>query len=222
VPELESLGHEAIAIDLPGHGDRRSESATLEGYSQAILEVLESNDVVVGHSMAGAVITAAADSAPEKIRHLIYLAASVPGEGQSIMDDANELPVAIDMAGVEASESELWCRDSKSVSEMFYGDCTPEDQVWAFDQLGPQAILPIQTQLHLERFWTSTTPRSYIACLADRSTALPAMESTLRRLRIRVAYTIWSSHSPFISRPRDLALLFDDIVTNPVGADPLP
>jgi pimeloyl-ACP methyl ester carboxylesterase len=29
-PELEQLGHQAIAVDLPGHGDRVEEESTLE------------------------------------------------------------------------------------------------------------------------------------------------------------------------------------------------
>jgi alpha-beta hydrolase superfamily lysophospholipase len=29
IPELERLGHEAIAIDLPGHGERRDERSPL-------------------------------------------------------------------------------------------------------------------------------------------------------------------------------------------------
>ena len=50
VPELERLGHRAIAIDLPGHGARRDERSTLADRRDAILHVLEPGDVLVGHS----------------------------------------------------------------------------------------------------------------------------------------------------------------------------
>ena len=49
--ELAALGVPAIAPDLPGHGDRTNEPATLDGYRKALLDVLEPDDVLVGHSL---------------------------------------------------------------------------------------------------------------------------------------------------------------------------
>src|SRR5258707_7666606 len=55
VPELNRLGHEAVAPDLPGHGTRATETATLSGYRDALVEQLAGDDVLVGHSMGSAV-----------------------------------------------------------------------------------------------------------------------------------------------------------------------
>ena len=45
---LAALGVPAIAPDLPGHGERTNEPATLDGYRKALLDVLEPDDVLVG------------------------------------------------------------------------------------------------------------------------------------------------------------------------------
>jgi pimeloyl-ACP methyl ester carboxylesterase len=222
IPELEQLGYEAIAIDLPGHGERRSEVATLDGYRDAVLEVLMPNDVLVGHSQGGTVITTVADAAQVPLAHLIYLASPIPAEGTSLGEETAKGPIAMNMPGIEFSESEFWFKDSESTAFFFYGDCSPEDQQWAFGQIHPQAIAPVMTPIHLKNFWTSSTPRSFIACLNDQSQALFSTETTVRRLKIRAARTMWASHSPFISRPRDLAELFVDIVVHPVGSTPDP
>ncbi|WP_200835348.1 alpha/beta hydrolase [Frankia sp. Ea1.12] len=50
---LEKRGHTALAIDLPGHGKRVDEDATLARYRDAVVEVSEPGDVLVGHSMGG-------------------------------------------------------------------------------------------------------------------------------------------------------------------------
>ena len=84
IMELNDLGHSAIAPDLPGHGSRRNETATLNSYRDAVLEVMEPDDVLVGHPQAGTVISLVANLAPTRFRHLIYLAAPVPGEGKSL------------------------------------------------------------------------------------------------------------------------------------------
>ena len=54
VPELTRLGHEAIALDLPGHGERADERpANYRERIQPILDVLRDGDVLVGHSGGG-------------------------------------------------------------------------------------------------------------------------------------------------------------------------
>ena len=78
IPELEALGHEAIAVDLPGHGERRDEDSTLQNRPHAIIEVMRCGDVLVGHSGGGYDITLAADQVPDLVGHLIYLAAALP------------------------------------------------------------------------------------------------------------------------------------------------
>ena len=65
--ELARLGHDAVAVDLPGHGERRDETepTTFANRRAAILDVLQPGDVLVGHSGGGFDITSAADAAPE-------------------------------------------------------------------------------------------------------------------------------------------------------------
>jgi pimeloyl-ACP methyl ester carboxylesterase len=219
VPELENLGHQVVAPDLPGHGTRRQETATLEGYRDAVLERLEPGDILVGHSMGGSVITLAADAAAERIRHLIYLAAPIPlrSEGKTIADC---IPQFSGHTNTQSNDQELWCPNLQSATDLFYHDCSVEARQWAFERIQPQSFLPITTVLQLINFWSSTTPRSYIACLDDKTSVSTTVHENLQRLGLRVAYPIWASHSPFLSRPKELAKLLADIAEQPVGADP--
>jgi pimeloyl-ACP methyl ester carboxylesterase len=86
IPHLSALGHEAIAIDLPGHGERRHERSFLSDRCEAILEVLQDGDVLVGHSGGGFDITLAAAAQPQKVAHMIYLAAGLPIEGRPLVE----------------------------------------------------------------------------------------------------------------------------------------
>jgi pimeloyl-ACP methyl ester carboxylesterase len=220
IPELNSLGHDAVAPDLPGHDSRRSEEATLDTYRDAVLKIMKPGDVLVGHSQAGTVISAVVDVAPTNFRHLIYLAAPVPAEGTSLADAVAETGGLEAIPGVQSADDEFWFDDEVAAREQFYGDCSREDQLWAFEKLQPQALSPQVTPVHFTNFWTCMTPRSYITCLADKTVVPHTVEATLDRLRIHVAFPFWASHSPFISRPKDLAELFHEIVTRPIGANP--
>jgi pimeloyl-ACP methyl ester carboxylesterase len=221
VPELENLGHQAVAPDLPGHGTRRQETATLEGYRDAVLERLEPGDILVGHSMGGSVITLAADAAAERIRHLIYLAAPIPqpSEGKTISDCIPQFSGRT-KSFLKSNDQEFWCPNLQSATDLFYHDCSVEARQWAFERIQPQSFLPMTTVLRLINFWSSATPRSYIACLDDKTSISITVQENLKRLGLRVAYPIWASHSPFLSRPKELAKLLADIAEQPVGADP--
>ena len=86
IPELENLGHEAIAIDTPCHGQRVHEAATMANRLDTVLAVLQPGDALVGHPGGGFEITRAADAAPELVSHVIYLAAAPPLEGRLMQE----------------------------------------------------------------------------------------------------------------------------------------
>ena len=78
VPELADLGHEAIALDMPGHGERLDVESTAASRLDTLVTVLQPGDVLVGHSGGGFDITIAADAAPDLVQHVVYLAAALP------------------------------------------------------------------------------------------------------------------------------------------------
>src|SRR5688572_25619526 len=94
---LEDAGHRVVTPDLPGHGDDRTETAavTLDAYAGRVCEALDAQAepvILVGHSMGGVIITAAAERRPEKVRALVYLCAFLPGDGDTLMALANQDP----------------------------------------------------------------------------------------------------------------------------------
>ncbi len=90
LPGLRAAGHEVEAIDLPGSGmdETPVEEVSLDAYANRVCAVLAGGRpaVLVGHSMGGMVITQAAARCPEHVAALVYLAAFVPADGQSLME----------------------------------------------------------------------------------------------------------------------------------------
>src|SRR5436309_8605852 len=83
IPELRALGHDAVAMDLPGHGARQAETSTLAGYRDAVLEVLRPGDVLVGHSMGCVVAALAADAFPD-LQEIVYIAGPLAVDGRPL------------------------------------------------------------------------------------------------------------------------------------------
>jgi pimeloyl-ACP methyl ester carboxylesterase len=204
VAALERLGHEAHAVDLPGHGTRAAEKATLDGYRDAVVQVLRDGDILVGHSMGGHVISTAADAARVRLGHLVYLAAGVPIQGKSMTDATPHPDLGITafyrvVEGAHGAQFEF--TSFEAARQYLFHDCSEEDARWAYSRLTPQQFLPVTTPITLDRFWQLSTPRSFILCTDDRSLPAHFVEGFMTRLKLHSAYPIWASHSPYISRP---------------------
>jgi len=97
-PLLEQAGHRVVAFDLHGHGDDHTPLAqlTLEAYVAATIRHIEAEAgpvVLVGHSLAGLIISQVAEAIPARIAQLVYVCAYLPRNGQSAFNfpDPNSL-----------------------------------------------------------------------------------------------------------------------------------
>lgn len=229
IPELAAIGHEAVAVELPGHGTRAHETATHEGYTSAVVDVLEPGDVLVGHSMGGCVATLAANQFLD-VAHIVYLAGALPVEGKPFRYG---LPNVDAGTGDERSQRELkpvpyatapdgrywFYSDFSAARETLYHDCATEDAEWAFARLTPQSIeVCDRVPVSVPEFWEADLSRSYIRCTLDHALPREFSQSHITRLGVE-PLTIATSHSPFLSRPADLALLLTEAVkTKPIHA----
>lgn len=210
LPELSALGHVGVAMDLPGHGERSSERSTVDGYRDAVLEVIEDGDVLVGNSLGCCVITLVADAVPEKLSHVIFLCGAPAVDGKPFRDSAKiDHSAYSDHVGTPHGEAIAYTFDG--VRHLFYNDCLLEDVERMFPLHAPQQIEPLVTPVSIPRFPNTSTPRSLILCTLDHTGVNDGGEDYLRRLNLEQAYLMDASHSPFVSRPQDTAALFDRI-----------
>ena len=90
---LREAGHEVFTPTLTGLGERAhllSPEIDLDTHIRDILGVMKYEDlhdlILVGHSYAGMIITAVAEQSVERLRHLVYLDAFIPQNGESLID----------------------------------------------------------------------------------------------------------------------------------------
>jgi pimeloyl-ACP methyl ester carboxylesterase len=228
IPELQRLGHDAIAVDVPGHGALVDEPATMDNRLDAVVSVLEAGDVLVGHSGGGFEITRAAGARPDLVSHVCYLAAALPREGKLMHEaliyraDGTRAPDN-DITGMLGylrfgDDGSMFFADVDGAKEFFYHDCDDETAQWAFERLTPEhAGDTATTPISVPQFWSSEPSRSFILCLQDRSQLRWLADVMIERLGVD-ALPIDASHSPFLSRPAELAeLLIHATRTTPTG-----
>jgi pimeloyl-ACP methyl ester carboxylesterase len=228
IVELNRLGHDAVAVDIPGHGARLHEASTLANRRDAVVAHVQAGDVLVGHSGGGFDITLAADAASDRVAHVTYLAAALPREGRTFaealsMRDAEDGAFDADVGDMlpylrSAEDGGMAFATFEGAWKYFYHDCDEQTARWAFERLcaerfGKDTVTPVS----VPRFWAADLPRSYIRCLQDRSKPRWLSDVVARRLGVE-PLTIDSSHSPFLSRPAEFAeLLVHATTTTPVA-----
>jgi pimeloyl-ACP methyl ester carboxylesterase len=211
VARLRQAGHRATAPDLPSLGRDRTpvESATLQSWTESVCAHLDAHAepvILVGHSRAGAVISAAAEARPERIRLLVYLAAYLLGDGESVsqlaLQDAASLVAPNMVPSADGKSSTL---RPGAVREALYGRCSEEDVILAKSLLSAEAIAPLTTPLHTTAQNFGRVPRVYIECRRDRAVSPQEQRRMYTAIRCRQIISMDADHSPFLSAPDELA-----------------
>lgn len=212
IPRLSALGHQARALDLPSHGADPTPpgEVTLDLYAEAIVAALRPGDILVGHSMAGYPITAAAEIAPQSIARLVYLCAYVPMAGLSLAEMRRRAPRQPLLPAIQpAPDGVTFTIDLGRARSVFYHDVSPELAQAAIARLGPQPIRPQETPLSPRR--ALELPRSFIRCRYDRAVPWEFQVEMTADWPEGTVFDLPSSHSPFLSMPDRLAALLDVI-----------
>jgi len=154
IPELDKRGHTAVKVD---HRD-------------AVVDVIQAGDVLVGHSMGGFVTSMAADVAADRVHHVVYLAAGLPVEGQPMLaSSAGGLLDSRDMFELTDDGRRIKFRTAEAAIGFFFNDCPPEVAQWACDMLTPQPPSVFAEPISVPRFWEAELPRSLILGRRDHA-----------------------------------------------------
>lgn len=216
MPLLEAAGARVIAPDLPGMGNDRTPASTvtLDSWCDAVADIVrhEPGGILVGHSLAGAVISQVAERLPAGIRQLVFLAAYLLPAGGSVAQaaraDASSL-LAPNMIPVQRGVS---CTLRPEVlREAFYGRCSDQDFEFARQRLSPQPLKPLVTPLSVSEQGFGAVPRAYIETTQDRALGLHTQRRLQAQLPCAPVFTLDSDHSPFLSQPDALARILISI-----------
>ena len=204
--------------------------ASIEQTIDALIAMGHDRVVLVGHSMGGVPITAVAERMPEKIAHLVYLTAFMPASGvpgvsyiaapenlgemvgpQLMADPARTGALRID----HRSSDPDYIRNGKTA---FYADVSDETYAAVAHLLTPDVpVGPFATPITTTPGRWGSVRRHYIKCLQDRAIRPPLQQRFIDEANAFVpgnqtqVYELQSSHSPFLSQPRELAALLSRI-----------
>lgn len=207
--ELRRRGHETVAFDLPGHGAEahRGGAVTMDDYVHRVVQALDAADgpvVLVGHSMGGMPVSAAADQRPDKVARLVYLCAFAPRDGESLMAIEGRNPRStIPPALVVDAPAGVATIPEDRLKELFYGAVEGDISAIA-GRLTPQPLAPFEGAVTLGAGYAGV-PRSYVACLDDGAISIELQRDMIAAAGIDHVIEMDTDHSPFLSDVPGLA-----------------
>jgi pimeloyl-ACP methyl ester carboxylesterase len=226
VPLLESRGHSAVAVNLPGrdtHGDSAAH-VSLNDYVDAVVEAAIREDgpvLLVGHSMSGIVIAQASEKlGRDKVSALIFLDAFMPRDGESLFQLVDEtvkhvMATSGRMALVEniiiSEDQKVNWVNPDMAANVFCHDCPEEDKQFVLSRLSKEPVAPLATPLQLSNDVYGVIPKYYILCTESRD-----LDKTFLSTHVscKKVFRLASGHSPFFSMPEQLVDILDEVTVD--------
>ncbi len=206
-----------VTVNLPAHGSdpRDGKNIGLNDYVKTVssaIEKVQGKVILVGHSMAGVVISQVAENMPKKIDKLIYVSAYLPKNGEDVSSITNTF---LNHKPIEAFEFNpdysLVSIKKEALARMVCADC-PEymkDVLVKYHRAEPVKGLNDKVKL-TARF--NTVPKYYIATKNDY--AVPyALQSQMIKSngKVKKVYELDTSHLPFVVKPTEFINILHQI-----------
>jgi pimeloyl-ACP methyl ester carboxylesterase len=209
--KLKGDGYKVIAVDLPGRpgAPAAPDKVSLDLYRDTVIKALNKLHhpaVVVGHSFGGIVISDVAEKDPAKVKTLVFVAAYLPHDGDSLVSMAQQDADAKIGPHLKIDkEKGIATIDYSARGELFANGAPEAVQKAVADAVIQEPVGPLATPVHLtaERF--GKVDKVYIHTAMDQVISPSFQAKMVAGTPVRVEYTLQTGHTPFLTDPDGLA-----------------
>jgi pimeloyl-ACP methyl ester carboxylesterase len=215
----EHLATPAIAPDLPGRRYRPADlgTTTRHDWSEAVAADVVAAQldqvVLVGHSSGGYVIPGVAALIPDRVAHLVFIAATVPSEGKRPVDFLKPKLTKIALDGETAMRAGA---AGKTLGGLFPGEPLIETDLEIVEndgRLGLEAPGPLFEPFSWSGF-PRDVPRTFVRCTADRVVTPELVDQMIANMGGADVVDIDAAHDVATTEPVALARLLDGIAAS--------
>ncbi len=205
--KLRAAGAKVDTIDLPGHGsdttpiDQLSMAAYADRVGQAI-DAAGGKVILVGHSMAGMVISQAAENRPSQIRSLVYVGAYVPQSGQSLFALATSDPGSHVGANLEQKGATIGIK-TDAFPDLFCADCDATAKQALVASYHDEPAAPLQQPVTLTDNF-ARLPKTYIHTTNDQVVSPGFQHQMTQATPMTHERDIATSHMAMLAQPDEL------------------
>lgn len=209
--KLKKDGYDVVTVDLPGRpgNPMAPDKVSLDMYRDTVVKALGTTHrpaVVVGHSFGGIVISAAAEQAPKKIKTLVYLAAYLPHDGDSLVSMAQQDHDAKIGPHLKIQKEKGIASIEYSARADLFANGGPDGLRKAIpDLILDEPLAPLATPVKLTSANFGKVDKAYIHTASDQVISPAFQAQMVASTPVRAQYTLKTGHTPFLTDPDGLA-----------------
>ncbi len=216
--DLEKSGQKVVVVELPAHGDDNTAIAglSIDVYSNKVIDAINAAGgkvILVGHSMAGVVVTATAEKIPNQIEKLVYIGAFLPANGQSLLDLAGTDTFSLlGPALIPSADQSTLDVKADSRINIFCQDGSDEVKNLMLSKFRVEPAFPFTNKVALTDANYGRVDKYYIHTLQDHAISMSLQSRMVTAAHITKEYSVNTGHSPFLSKPDDVAAILLSLV----------
>lgn len=216
--KLEAAGQKVVVIELQGHGQDQTpvSTITIKSYRDKVvtaITAIKGPVVLVGHSLGGAIITAVADSIPDHIEKLVYLAGFVPANNQSIFDLTSMDPNSQFGPNLTFSPDGATAMIANDkIMQVFAQDGNDQVKQLLIANNRPEPIAPQAEKVVLKNPAFASIAKYYIHTNQDHAITIDLQNKMVAAAGIKNVYTVESGHCPMLTKPDEVTTILLKII----------
>jgi pimeloyl-ACP methyl ester carboxylesterase len=209
--KLQGDGYKVVAVDLPGRpgAPAAPDKVSLDLYRDTVIKALarlHHPAVVVGHSFGGMVIADVAEKDPAMIKTLVFVAAYLPQDGDSLVSMAQQDADAKIGPHLKIDkEKGIASIDYSARAELFANGAPEALQKAIADAVIDEPLIPLTTPVHLTADRFGKVDKVYIHTAMDQVISPSFQARMVANTPVRAEYTLPTGHTPFLTDPDSLA-----------------
>lgn len=206
-----------VVVNLPAHGIDLTDGRKtgLADYVKAVSETVKQQPgkvILVGHSMAGMIISQVAEQLPAKIDKLIYVAAYLPASGESAAGITNTFLQNKPIEAFQFNEDySLVSIKKEALTAVVCADCPDymKEVLVKYHKAEPVKGLNDKVMLTAK---FAAVPKYYISTTNDYAVPYALQQQMIRKNgTVRKVYEMKTSHLPFVVDPAGFLKILNDI-----------
>jgi pimeloyl-ACP methyl ester carboxylesterase len=214
---LSEEGNQVLAVQLPGHGSDNTDPRLLhmDSYIKFVsdrIEEIGKKVILVGHSLAGMIISGVAERIPELIEKLVFVAAYVPQSGQSayaisLLDKQSLLGASL-LVSEDQSEFDIKKED---IINIVCQDGPDDVQKLILSNYKSEPAAPFADPVILSGEKFGNIAKYYIETLQDHGIGNDLQKEMIAAAKIKNVYELNAGHTPLLSKPQELSKILLEI-----------
>lgn len=207
-----------VVVNLPAHGiDLTAANAvSLTDYVKTVTDVINTQPgkvILVGHSMAGIVVSQVAENIPAKIDKLIYVSAYLPKNGEDLLtlskqDAQSKVGGALEFTA-DYSAATI---KKEMIAPAVCADCPDYMKEVLVKYHKAEPAKPLGEKVALSNSKFGSVPKYYIYTSEDRAVGYELQKMMVKNNgAIKQTFTMNTSHLPFVVQPQEFVKILTGI-----------